>query len=248
MFSGFIFHARQCVERMIARGRERRSLREKIAELARDEEWNHQFELPGRLTTKRSVSRSAGENFFKWGRITNMFPDHQFSGKSILDVGCSDGFYSIRCGLAGARYVLGVDLNQIRLQRAAFMRDVHHVENVKFLRQDIFKEKLQDKFDIVLALGFLHRFPDINLALSVLSKIGNTLILEYKTFDSDHPVVFSPNKECKSDELNRLHGIPSNQFIKAELAKLGFGDVSLSLDTSGTLKYPRTVCIARRFS
>ena len=247
MFAGFMRHARHCFEKMSGPGREKENLREKIAELARDQEWNHQFELPGGLTTKESVSRSAGENLVKWIRITAMFPNHQFSGKTVLDVGCSDGFYSIRCGLAGARYVLGVELDRIRLQRAEFMKDVHHVEQVRFLRQDIFKEKLRDKFDIVLALGFLHRFPDIKLALSVLSKMGNTLILEYKTFDSDLPVVFSENNECKLNELNRLHGIPSNQFIKTELAKLGFREVSLSLDTSGTIKYPRTVCVARRF-
>jgi len=77
------------------------------------------------------------------------------TGKSVLDIGCADGFFCQLCSRQGARSVLGIDTAVGRLLRARFLAldaglDITY-------RIDIFpSHKIQQQFDYVLCLSVLH--------------------------------------------------------------------------------------------
>jgi SAM-dependent methyltransferase len=77
------------------------------------------------------------------------------AGKSVLDIGCADGFFSRLCSQQGARSVLGVDTAVGRLLRARFMALDERL-NIDY-RVDTFpSRRISCQFDFVLCLSVLH--------------------------------------------------------------------------------------------
>src|ERR687897_2153462 len=59
----------------------------------------------------------------KWRRFAAALPA-DLSGRTVLDVGCNAGFYSIEMKRRGADYVLGIDSDRRYLAQAAFAAEV----------------------------------------------------------------------------------------------------------------------------
>jgi SAM-dependent methyltransferase len=76
-------------------------------------------------------------------------------GKSVIDVGCSEGFFSRECARRGAEHVVGVDSNLGRLMVASFAA---RQEGLKIeYRVGVFPNLgVPDLFDYVLCLSVLH--------------------------------------------------------------------------------------------
>src|SRR5690348_13102181 len=55
----------------------------------------------------------------KWQKICKEIPA-SLAGKSVLDIGCNGGFYSIEMKRRGADYVLGIDVDDHYLNQARF--------------------------------------------------------------------------------------------------------------------------------
>lgn len=91
---------------------------------------------------------------------TDLKPDKQFSfgptimdilgdirGKTLLDLGCGDGFFTIKIADAGAKQVVGIDNSEEQIRLA---NEKSHPENVDYILGDIYMEKLP-KSDGILA-------------------------------------------------------------------------------------------------
>lgn len=83
-------------------------------------------------------------------------------GLTILDIGCNNGFYSLKAVSDGANYALGIDNHdkflEIGKRASRFLG-----YNVDFLLLDVLKDKLPNKeFDIVLCLNLVHHFSSID--------------------------------------------------------------------------------------
>jgi len=97
------------------------------------------------------------------------------SGKRVLDIGCSSGFWPIQCALFGAREVVGIDARPDVIGQANFVRSIVGVENVQFRALDFWDmtpEALGGKFDAVLALSFLFHLADPLAALERIRRIA----------------------------------------------------------------------------
>jgi len=80
--------------------------------------------------------------------------------KSVLDVGCGSGVYSVDFARRGARRVLGVDLsdNMLKLAREEAAR--HGVaDRCEFVRGDFMALDLGEKFDVSIAMGVFDYVP-----------------------------------------------------------------------------------------
>ena len=69
-------------------------IEKKVAELSDEQAWNHQYELPFGIRTRKEDIDSPGYNTNKWQRLLPILI--QFVGdnvESCIDVGCSDGYY-----------------------------------------------------------------------------------------------------------------------------------------------------------
>jgi len=219
-------------------------IRKKVKEFSRDQEWNHQYDFGNGIKTRDNDINSPGYNLAKWPRLQPILDEINLSGKRVLDVGSSDGFYSMKCAQMGAN-VLGVEIDDLRVLRANFALEVLDVPNVSFISKNLHDFK-DEEFDVILGLGLLHRLPNICEFLEKVAVMSDILILEYKTFDSIEDELFDGKKQTKLNEYNSLHGVPTNKFVKNRLTDLGYLNIEFVLDEISHLVFKRSICIARR--
>jgi SAM-dependent methyltransferase len=90
-------------------------------------------------------------------------------GRSLLDVGCQDGWYSFQAAEAGAE-ALGIDLRDEAIRRANLIRDHHRLDSPRFLQGNIEDAaSVHGTFDIVLNYGLLYHLAD---PIGVLRRLG----------------------------------------------------------------------------
>ena len=95
-------------------------LEAKVTEYSKLEAWNHNYSFPFGINTNDKLKSSPGNNINKWKRLEKIFETINIKNKSIIDLGCSDGYYSNKCAELGAKNVLGIDLDNLRINRAIF--------------------------------------------------------------------------------------------------------------------------------
>ena len=224
------------------------NLKLQVQELSDSDGWNHYYEFPGGIKTRQTHINSPGYCLQKWPRIENIVGRNNFKDKTIVDVGCSDGYFSIKSSFLGAK-VFGFDLDKKRINRANLAKEVLLASNVSFKCEDVFMFSQKQSYDYCFALGFLHRVDDILACIKNLSKLSDNLLLEYKTYDSNEDVCFDGKKGTKKQiagEYNTLYGIPTNTFVENRLRELGYSEFVFDLDTNSHLNFKRTMCLARR--
>ena len=217
-------------------------IRRRVQDLSKDQEWNHFYDLKGVRTRSQHVD-SPGYNINKWERLQSLI---SVEGKEILDVGCSDGFYSIQCAQSGAKSVLGIEIDEIRIRRANLAKDVLSVENVSFEVRDLYKFSNSDRFDSIMALGMLHRVPDMNMMLQKLSDLTDELVLEYKSYSKNEDCCYDGGGQTKLNKYNSLHQVPTDLYVENRLKALGFNNFTFDKDIESHLLFTRSICIAKR--
>ena len=86
---------------------------QKILELNNKDPWNHLYNIDG-IKTIKNQKFSIGNNIIKWDRIIKQV---NFKNKKVLDLACSDGYFSIQSLLSGSQYVKGIDLDELRIEK-----------------------------------------------------------------------------------------------------------------------------------
>ena len=82
-------------------------------------------------------------------------------GKSVLDIGCGPGHYSITLAQRGASRVVGIDFAEGMLKLASeHARKVGVGERCNFKVADFYEYPPQDPFDYVIVMGFMDYMPD----------------------------------------------------------------------------------------
>ena len=216
--------------------------------------WFHTFALaPGIYTP--GIARDHGY------RLPVMGAD-RFAGRSVLDIGAFDGFYSFLAEARGARRVVAVDNEQyvewvrarfgVTLPGGAGFRAVAELlaSRVEYHRMDALDvRELGERFDVVLCLGILHRVTDPIALLQTLADVltpGGEVLLE--TYGSHLPgdtpaiEVHEPGDVYPRD--NFLYwGFPVEGLRR--LARIvGLGDVQI-IDQPEIDGHPRIIATLR---
>jgi len=148
--------------------------------------WFHTFVLaPGIYTP--GIARDHG---YRLG----VLDDARFAGRSVLDVGAFDGFYSFLAERRGARRVVAVDNEQyvdwvharfgILLPGGAGFRAIAELtgSQVEYRQMDALDVGgLGERFDVALCFGILHRVTDPVALLQALADVlepGGEILLE----------------------------------------------------------------------
>jgi cyclopropane fatty-acyl-phospholipid synthase-like methyltransferase len=81
--------------------------------------------------------------------------------KSILDVGCGSGVYSVDFARRGAARVLGIDLSA-NMQKLAKQEAERHgvADRCEFVRGDFMELGLEEMFDVSIAMGVFDYVPE----------------------------------------------------------------------------------------
>ncbi|MEX2572022.1 MAG: TIGR04290 family methyltransferase [Gemmatimonadota bacterium] len=114
--------------------------------------WFHDLDLHG----VRTAPHHPLGNFLHelWPLVSRGIPA-DLSGKTVLDVGCNAGFYSLQLNERGAR-VTGIEHDPRYLAQARFAADVLGAD-IEYLEMDVYDvDRLGRGFDYVLFLGVLY--------------------------------------------------------------------------------------------
>ncbi len=93
------------------------------------------------------------------------------AGKSILDVGSSLGYYSLRAALEGASCCTAIERDRRYAQKTREVAGRLGLDNIEVINADIFDVALKEEFDIVLCLNLLHHFSSIERVEKILDKL-----------------------------------------------------------------------------
>ncbi len=218
-----------------------------LKELNKEGDWNHYFELGDGIQTisKEQIPNSNGFNLRKWERIKDLIPQEYFTNKNILDVGCSDGFFSLKASQF-ANNVIGIDLDESRIKKANFIKSHFELKNCNFYNK-VLMDFENEQFDICLLLGLIHRLPDPISFLTQISKISDEVVIEYKCYKSKKNLAFYGGDQKKSNKFNRLYFLFSPTCLESILKNLGFKIVAFEkLSFLNKLKFPRHIIHAKK--
>jgi predicted RNA methylase len=210
------------------------------------EEWNHYFELPHGIITRQTHINSPGYCINKWNRLSPLLESIGIKDKTVIDIGCSDGYFCIETAKLGAKHVHGTDVDEVRIKRANLVKEVMNIENVSFDAISLYDSSTEEKYDVALGLGLLHRVPDIEACIEYLGNVADTLVLEFKMFKDSRNICYNPQQETKSNSYNKLYGVPTRSFVETRLEKMGFTNNKFIFDEVSHLNYPRTILISSK--
>ena len=198
------------------------SLRDRVAALA---PWFHNIDLGGGLWT-------APDHFlgnypgFKFDRFKAALPA-DLSGKSVLDIGCNAGFYSVEMKRRGASRVVGIDSDQRYLDQAALACEALGFTGIEFRNLSVYDVgALGERFDLVIFMGVLYHLRHPLLALDLIREhVAGDLMLfqtlqmgsaEIGDVPADHPF-HKPGTFDPPDYFTEP-GYPKLHFIEREYA------------------------------
>ena len=216
--------------------------------------WFHTFALaPGIYTP--GIARDHGY------RLAVLGAD-RFAGRSVLDVGAFDGFYSFLAEARGARRVVAVDNQQyvdwvrarfgVTLQGGAGFRAIAGLigSRVEYRRIDALDvHELGERFDVVLCFGVLHRVTDPIRLLGALVDVlapGGEIVLE--TYGSHLPADVPAIEVHEPGDVYARDGFVYWGFSAEGLRRLariaGFGEVEV-VDELEIDRHPRILALLR---
>jgi len=140
--------------------------------------WFHNIDLGGGLWTAPDHFLGDYPNV-KWQRFAHAIPA-DLTGRSVLDLGCNGGFYSLAMKRRGAARVLGIDEDVRYLAQARFAAAClgHDVEFRQMSVYDV--GALGERFDLVLFMGVLYHLRHPLLALDLIREhvAGDLLVFQ----------------------------------------------------------------------
>jgi tRNA (mo5U34)-methyltransferase len=162
--------------------------------------WFHCIELaPGVLTKTESVAGEPADHPREtWDIIRNCLPA-DLSGKSVLDVGCNAGFYSVEAKRRNASHVVGVDAMRREIMQADFARRALGLD-IEFRCLSVYDLSVGSvgRFDVTLALGLIYHLKHLVLGLEKLAQVTkDTLIVETALLPKRSKLIESASRQAE---------------------------------------------------
>ena len=175
--------------------------------------WFHNLDLGGVQT--------APEHFLgdyprvKWQRFAHAIPDN-LEGKTVLDVGCNGGFYSIEMKRRGAARVVGIDSDDDYLLQARLAAEICGVE-IELRKLSVYDVgALAEKFDVVLFMGVLYHLRHPLLALDLIRRhvAKDLFVFQSMQRGSNEVVPLEEDYEFWNEDIFEKPGFPRLCFIE----------------------------------
>lgn len=106
---------------------------------------------------------------------------YDFTGKTVLDLGCCDGAYTLEFPTLGVKVAVGVDPAGVAIEAAnAKVHELGLNGTVKFEVGNIYELDSYlsgNRFDCIVLRGVLHHLPDPAQAIAGLADFGGTIVV-----------------------------------------------------------------------
>ena len=185
-------------------------IRRRVAELG---EWFQNLNLCGVQTAPNHFLGDYPS--FKWKTFQHAIPA-DLSGKTVLDIGCNAGFYSIEMKRRGAERVVGIDSDPAYLAQARFAAEVTGTD-IEFRELDVYDvEELHEEFDVVLFMGVLYHLRHPLLALDRLQDFVVKDLLVFQSLQRGSREVARVEKDYPFEETGifEQEGYPAMYFVE----------------------------------
>lgn len=142
------------------------------------------------------------------------------SGKSVLDIGCNAGFYSLEMKRRGAQRVLGIDTDEHYLRQARFAAEMEEAD-VEFRRIPVWDvAALGEKFDLVIFMGVLYHLRHPLLALDLIHEHVAKDLLLFQSMQRGSKDLIPVNKDYEFNEQAPFDdpGYPKMHFVEHRYA------------------------------
>jgi len=195
--------------------------REKIEALINKYDWYQKISLGHGLFTPAA----GGDSQAKLEML--QLPD-SLAGKSVLDIGCNEGFFSFEAERRGAAHVLGIDYNPSKQEKFEVVKKVlgSKAESRVMSLYDLDPETT-GRFDVVLLLAVFHHLRYPFLALDKIAAVTNEVaIMEVVEAvpTKGSPLAAFVRRVGSHGELRML---PTRELLLEILERAGFSRVEI---------------------
>ena len=207
--------------------------------LEQNNTWYHTINING---TQAKNSRTSSK-YQMW--VSQIIPV-DLTGKSILDVGCSDGFYSFLCEQRNANRILGIDYEGFDLQKKMPESEKKiNANNFKLYKKfldskveyrnldvnDI--DMIKEIFDFVLFFGIYYHLENlISVLQKIYSVVNDSVFLVGHILESENPIMYYYDTSQIKDNPDFFSPIVASPQCLINIAKgiCGFKNAEL-IDT-----------------
>jgi tRNA (mo5U34)-methyltransferase len=137
-------------------------------------------------------------------------------GKSVLDIGCNAGFYSVEMKRRGAARVLGIDSDDRYLAQGRYAAEVLGYD-IEFRNMSVYDVgSLGERFDVVIFMGVLYHLRHPLLALDILydTVVDDVLIFQSMQRGSDEVEDVKADYHFWVTDIFEKPGFPKMFFIE----------------------------------
>jgi tRNA (mo5U34)-methyltransferase len=193
----------------------RHDIERRVRELG---QWFHNLDLDG---VKTAPDHFLGDYpAIVWSHIGRVLPA-RLEGKTVLDVGCNAGFFSLEMKRRGAARVIGIDPDERYLAQARLASEVCGLE-LDLRRLSVYDvAELGERFDLVLFMGVLYHLRHPLLALDLLHEhaVRETLVFQSMLRGSHGVLRVEPDYPFTERDVFDHPSWPKLHFVEHQYAQ-----------------------------
>jgi len=184
------------------------------------------FEKEGKLFDHISAmyERSRGFEHYWQNRRKNLILREmrligQGKTRSLLDVGCAEGFFARKAINFGFKLVVALDVSEVKLKRALKYARAYNMEIYHVLGSAEALPFKNDIFDLVLLSRVLEHVPKEELCLKEVHRVTRSFLI--LTVPSAHPTILSYGRMLKRREIIIVYpwGVQARLYYFKSLVK-----------------------------
>ena len=176
-------------------------------------DWFHNLDLDGVMTAPNHFLHDYPSN--KWARFSAVVPE-DLSGRTVLDIGCNAGFYSLEMKRRGAERVVGIDSDERYLAQARLAAEVKGL-SIEFRNLSVYDVgRIGELFDLVIFMGVLYHLRHPLLALDLIrdSVAKDLMLFQTMQRGSDAIDPVAPDHDFFEQSHFDSPGYPKMHFIE----------------------------------
>ena len=180
-------------------------------------DWFHNMDLGGVRTAPNHFLYDYPAN--KFSRFAHAIPA-DLTGKTVLDIGCNAGYYSLEMKRRGAERVLGIDFDDRYLAQARLAAEVEEAD-IEFRKLSVYDlAALHERFDLVIFMGVLYHLRHPLLALDLIHEHVADDLLLFQSMQRGSDEVFPVAADYDFSEADHFDeaGYPKLHFIEHQYA------------------------------
>jgi tRNA (mo5U34)-methyltransferase len=180
--------------------------------------WFHDLDLNG--------IRTAPDHFLGsyplglWEVIKHAVPEN-LEGRTVLDLGCNAGFFSIEMARRGAERVLGVDYDERYLEQARLAIQVAGARNIELRHLSVYDvAELGERFDLVVFMGVFYHLRHPLLALDLVREhaVKDLMLFECMSRGSTRSKRYAEDYPFDERDIFDEPAYPKMHFIERKYA------------------------------